>query len=91
MINVTTIASGSLFEGFFSTLESTFLGSYIYLILLILVDFMILAKSRNMALVSIVNLVLVTLFSAYFPAEIVWIIVAISIFAIGFYFFGVFR
>jgi hypothetical protein len=90
-MNVTDIANGSLFSGFFSTLESTFLGSYVYLILLVLIDFMILAKSRNMALVAIMNIVLISLFSGYIPAEAAWIVVAVSIFAIGFYFFGVFR
>jgi len=79
----TLLKNGTIIESFQITLENTFLGIWIWVILLFIIDGVILVKSRNAFLASTINLLLVLVFQNFFPSEVFLYILIPSIMAVA--------
>src|SRR6056297_3496324 len=77
------LKNGTIIESFQTTLENTFLGIWIWVILLFIIDGVILVKSRNAFLASTINLLLVLVFQNFFPSEVFLYILIPSIMAVA--------
>jgi|SRR6056297_2177777 len=77
------LKNGTIIESFQTTLENTFLGIWIWVILLFVIDGVILVKSRNAFLTSAINLILLMVFQSFFPTVIFLYLLVPSIMAIA--------
>jgi len=70
------IKEGNLLEGFKQTLLGTFLGHWIFVLLILTIDFVIYLKTRNYLLTASVNLLLLFIFMSEFPMSVfIWLLV----------------
>ena len=85
------ITNGSLLEGIKITLESTFLGAWIWLMLIISIDMVVYIKTRNPLLTSTLNLILVYLFMSSLPSTAFMFVLIPSVLALAGSIWFVFR
>jgi len=70
----------SLLETFRHTLEGTFLGAWIWVIVLMVVDLTVFYKTRNMLMTAFVNAVISYVYMQYLPSQInLFLVVFIAI------------
>ena len=73
--------NGHPIELFWESLGSTFIGSWIYILLILALDLTILVKLRQFEPVAFINLILVLMIKSYLPPEARYFVVLLSIMA----------
>lgn len=77
------VKNGTIVQAFKNTFETSFLGFWIWAILLIAIDSIILVKTRNAFLTSTINLILLIVLYDFFPAQIFLYLLIPSIMAVA--------
>lgn len=77
------LRNGTIVQAFRNTLEISFLGFWIWAIILITIDAVILLKTRNAFLTSTINLILLIVLYEFFPAQIFLYLLIPSILAVA--------
>lgn len=84
-------SSVSIWNTFITTLENTFLGKWVWIFFLLVIDFAVFAKSRNEVLAMFVNTLITIVFYDYFPPQAINISIIITGAFIGFSIYKFFR
>jgi len=77
------LKNGTIVQSFRSVFETSFLGFWVWALLLVTIDIVILIKTRNSFLTSVVNLLLLMILYDFFPQTIFIYLLIPSILAVA--------
>jgi len=77
------VYDGKLLDAVRYTLEGTFLGIWVWLIIIVILDAMVFIKTRNAVFTSIINLILMYVFASSLPQTTFMILLTISVMALA--------
>jgi len=77
------VRNGTIIKGFRDTLEGTFMGLWIWVLLLLVVDAVVLLKTRNPFLTATLNMMLLITLNGFFPSTIYMYLIIPSIMAVA--------
>jgi len=76
--------NGQLLDAFTHSLEGTFIGIWVWLVIIIVIDAIIFIKTRNSVLAATLNLIMVYLFASNLPINVfMYLIVPSSLALVG--------
>jgi hypothetical protein len=77
------LRNGTIFQSFKESLEGTFMGLWVWVLLLLVIDAVILLKTRNAFLTATLNMMLLITLNGFFPATIYMYLLIPSIMAVA--------